>query len=338
MKTIHRGLIAITLGLLLPVFVWAIPAAPHQFYGTVDFETGPAPDGLLVEVKIDDNVVGSTVTSDGRYGDSVFYIEDPDSNRSGKTLRFYVSGIDSGETYAFANFASTELDLIVPGTIGAIEETDENAVIENKTVAVAPTQSTNIKLGTSLNVTVSSGVSTSAVVNRVEKLDSSFFTGATAVIAGNNLLNAYEIDITGDDLTISVTISYDDSNIDENTIKPHRFNGTSWVEISPFTIDKSANTVTFTVSSAETPYAVFGQEQEEETTPPSGGGPTGGGTTPIPQTTHSIADINEDGVINIFDFNLLMVNWGNNPANLAADLDGNGVVDIFDFNLLMVNW
>lgn len=49
-------------------------------------------------------------------------------------------------------------------------------------------------------------------------------------------------------------------------------------------------------------------------------------------------DINNNNKVDIFDFNTLMVNWGNSPANLAADLDGNGKIDIFDFNLLMVNW
>ncbi len=49
-------------------------------------------------------------------------------------------------------------------------------------------------------------------------------------------------------------------------------------------------------------------------------------------------DINDDGKVDIFDFNLLMVNWGDSPANLAADLDDNGRVDISDFNLLIVNW
>jgi len=34
----------------------------------------------------------------------------------------------------------------------------------------------------------------------------------------------------------------------------------------------------------------------------------------------------------------LMVNWGSAAANNIADFDGNGNVDIFDFNLLMVNW
>jgi hypothetical protein len=62
----------------------------------------------------------------------------------------------------------------------------------------------------------------------------------------------------------------------------------------------------------------------------------GGGYTP--SATYTTGDINEDGTVDIFDFNTLMVNWGDSPANSAADLDGNGVVDIFDFNLLMVNW
>ena len=258
------------------------------------------------------------------------------NNNDGKTVEFYVSGIKANETAIFADkddiIRSTMLNLTVAGSVGTIEETNESAVIEDETVIIAPSQPTNIKLGTSLNINVFSATNTNAVVNEVKKLTSSFFTGATAVIAGNNLLNAFEINITGTGLTISVTITYSDTGIDENTIKPYRFNGTSWVEISPFTIDKSANTITFSVSSAETPYAVFGSVAVS--TPPSGGGGGGGGAT----VTYKTGDIDKNSKIDIFDFNTLMVNWGNSPANSAADLDKNGKVDIFDFNLLMVNW
>jgi len=69
------------------------------------------------------------------------------------------------------------------------------------------------------------------------------------------------------------------------------------------------------------------------TTPPSGGS----AITSTPPTTKT-GDANNDGKVDIIDFNLLMVNWGNNPTNLAADLNGDGKVDIFDFNILMVNW
>jgi hypothetical protein len=33
-----------------------------------------------------------------------------------------------------------------------------------------------------------------------------------------------------------------------------------------------------------------------------------------------------------------MINWGKTGVGNVADFDGNGKVDIFDFNLLMINW
>lgn len=56
--------------------------------------------------------------------------------------------------------------------------------------------------------------------------------------------------------------------------------------------------------------------------------------TPEAQKT----DSNRDGVIDIFDLNNLLVNWGAKEENNSADFDGNGIVDIFDFNLLMIYW
>lgn len=66
-------------------------------------------------------------------------------------------------------------------------------------------------------------------------------------------------------------------------------------------------------------------------------GNAGGGAT-LPPVTYRSGDVDQDNKIDILDFNMLMVNWGNNPVFLGADIDGNGKVDIFDFNLLMVNW
>ena len=341
MKIFPKTFVAlIFLGLLAPIFAFAqSPGIPHKFYGTVNFSNGAALDGLIVEAKVGDIVMGTSATKDGNYGylPDLLFAVNPDNDNAGKTVEFYVSGIKANETAIFADnndtIRSTNLNLTVPGTVGTIEETDENAVIENKTVPVAPTQPTNIKLGTNLSVTVSSETDTNATINEIKKLTSDFFEGATAVIAGNNLLNAFEIDIAGDDLNILVTITYDDTGIDKDTIRPYRFDGDFWVEISPFSI--SGSTITFSVSSAETPYAVFGSEPAPEPTPPPAGGGGGGAATP---TTYKTGDTDKNGKVDIFDFNTLMVNWGNNPANSAADLDGNGKVDIFDFNLLMVNW
>lgn len=329
----------VLLWLLIPILTLAAPGIPHQFYGTVSFTNGDTPDGLLVEAKIDNISVGSTITGEGRYGDSVFYVTDPDSDRNGKTIKFYVSGIDSGETETFVNGESTNLNLTISGSIGTIEETDENATIENETIAIAPDQSTNVKLGEDLlNITISSTVSTNAEITKIEKLESDFFTGATAIIAGNNLLNAFEIDITGDDLNISVTITYDDTDIDEDTIRPYYHNGSSWVEIADFDINKTTNTITFNISSAQTPYAIFGEESEPEPTPPAddggGGGGSGGTTTP---PTYKTGDTNKDGKVDKYDFALMMAAWGKTGINFS-DLSGDNKVDKYDFALLMLNW
>src|SRR3989344_7253425 len=91
----------------------------------------------------------------------------------------------------------------------------------------------------------------------------------------------------------------------------------------------------------------------------SGGGGGGGGPivqtpTPIPikpvqdpvrSAQARLIDIQRDGIIDILDFNAMMVGWGLSP-NLAAvgsvlnvaDMNRDGSVDIIDFNTLMVYW
>jgi hypothetical protein len=73
----------------------------------------------------------------------------------------------------------------------------------------------------------------------------------------------------------------------------------------------------------------------------SGSGSGGGATLASGSSNEAsskAADVNGDGKVGIMDFNLLMVNWGDNPANPNTDLNGDGRVDIFDFNILMVSW
>jgi len=271
-------------GVLTPVLVFAQSLSlPHQFFGSVDFTNGAAVDGLTVEAKINGSVVGSSVTAGGNYGynPSLLFALDNDGVHAGKTVEFYVGGIKANETGIFANGNSTNLNLIVPGSVGVIEETDEDSVIEDQTAVITPSQISTVKLGSDLNIAITSEENTTARIREVKKLTSSFFTGATAVISGNNLLNAYEIDITGDDISISVTVSYDDSGIDEDTVKPYKFNETAWIELS-YTINKTANTITFIVSSAETPYSVFGSSAPAPTPPPSPPTGSSGGSAPLP--------------------------------------------------------
>lgn len=69
-----------------------------------------------------------------------------------------------------------------------------------------------------------------------------------------------------------------------------------------------------------------------------GGGGGGGGTITTPAT--EVYDFNSDGKIDVFDFNVLIINWGTTTGATGADgdADGDGDVDIFDFNLLIINW
>jgi probable HAF family extracellular repeat protein len=47
-------------------------------------------------------------------------------------------------------------------------------------------------------------------------------------------------------------------------------------------------------------------------------------------------DVNFDGVVDIFDVNLVSAHWG--EAGPTADANGDGTVDIFDVNLISANW
>lgn len=51
-----------------------------------------------------------------------------------------------------------------------------------------------------------------------------------------------------------------------------------------------------------------------------------------------LMDIAKDGVVDIFDFNAMMVNWGSAVCGNPADVDKDCSVGIFDFNALMVYW
>jgi Dockerin type I domain len=47
-------------------------------------------------------------------------------------------------------------------------------------------------------------------------------------------------------------------------------------------------------------------------------------------------DVNLDGLVDIFDINLVSSHWG--TAGPAGDANGDGVVNIFDINLISANW
>jgi hypothetical protein len=49
-------------------------------------------------------------------------------------------------------------------------------------------------------------------------------------------------------------------------------------------------------------------------------------------------DLNSDGIVNIFDYNLLLQNFGATDCGNVADLNGDCSVNIFDYNILLENF
>lgn len=129
--TKHTTRILMILGMLLVATggVAAAPGVPHNFFGEVEINGEPAPDGIIIEAQINDRTYGLGTTEDGRYGydgDS-FYVEDPLGVHDGNEITFYVED-EEAATYAFSNGISTRLDLSVEmelpssgGTTGATD-------------------------------------------------------------------------------------------------------------------------------------------------------------------------------------------------------------------------
>lgn len=120
----------ISIGLFLPVFAFAqTPSLPHQFFGTVNFTNGAAPNGLAVEARITGTVVGSSITANGNYGynpnpnpenaKNLLLALDNQGVNEGKTIEFYVSGVKANETAIFTNGNSSRLNLTIPAAIPA---------------------------------------------------------------------------------------------------------------------------------------------------------------------------------------------------------------------------
>lgn len=83
------------------------------------------------------------------------------------------------------------------------------------------------------------------------------------------------------------------------------------------------------------------KEGEQVMAPPvviGGGGGGGASAYNLLSAEAQRVDANKDGKIDILDFNMLMIHWGETGTGNIADFNGDGIVNILDFNLLMVNW
>ena len=105
--------------LLMSNIVFAIPGIPHAFRGYVYINGVLAPDGTSVVARIDGEDVASTTTTGGEYGNpwGSFYVPDPDNDRVGEEITFFVDGIDTGASDYFLNGDATELHLEITKSV-----------------------------------------------------------------------------------------------------------------------------------------------------------------------------------------------------------------------------
>lgn len=104
--------------LVLPVFSLAqIVNQPHWFFGEVKINGNPAPDGTIIEAKINNVKKVDTKTKDGKYGYSpdTFKVLDETGSYQGKTIEFYVDGKKAGE-FVFKNQGQDRLDFSITKT------------------------------------------------------------------------------------------------------------------------------------------------------------------------------------------------------------------------------
>ncbi len=264
--------------LIFPGIVFAAPGIPHQFYGTVNFNNVSAPDGIMVQAKIDGEIIAECPVKggEGKYGYEpvLCFVTDPSNDRAGKTIKFFINGINTDKTETFTNGALTKLDFNLDNVSFGMIEKGAEEILSSTRMIISPDSPGIIKMGNSINISLSSSVSTNVIVNKIEKLGTDFFTGVTAVISGKNILNGYEINISGDSVNISITMKYNDAGINEDSIAPYKFDQeqNKWVPITPYIQDKIANTITFSISSAQTPYVIFGSPSSSNNSSSGGDG------------------------------------------------------------------
>ena len=109
--------------------VYAIPALPHAFYGTVTINNSSAPAGTEVSAigtGVTTSVIQNPVTTTvaGQYGNGGLYLLVQGDILDGATITFYVNGVSTSQTAAWHSEETTELNLTV-----TIAEPSGNGVV-----------------------------------------------------------------------------------------------------------------------------------------------------------------------------------------------------------------
>ncbi len=71
---------------------------------------------------------------------------------------------------------------------------------------------------------------------------------------------------------------------------------------------------------------------------PTPSSPISAPVSPSPIASIKPGDVDGNGKVDIFDYNILLTNFGKTGAAIQGDLNASGKVDIFDYNILLTNF
>ncbi|MBI4361110.1 hypothetical protein HY572_05050 [Candidatus Micrarchaeota archaeon] len=278
MMVLKHAFLALTaLALVFALPVGAAPQLPHLFFGNATANGVGIPVGTLVSAMVNAQNAGSVQSEQaGTYGgpssSQTKLLVQGDELQQGQTVTFFIGRVQASQTASFESSAITQLDLSF--AFPAQQNVTVNGSLSDVHLLALPDSPIHVS-GTCLDMNINVSTPTAVTINNVTALNSSALPGTVGIGAGNTFLGGYEISVTG--AATQVTLCYNDAGIDESAIVPMRFDGTKWVQITPFTLDIANNRVTFTIA-AGTPYGVVGS-------PPA---PPGGATpTPSPSASPS---------------------------------------------------
>ena len=177
-----------------------------------------------------------------------------------------------------------------------------------------------------MNVTVRGAEGSFPVTCNVEIRNPSVLTSIispltpTVIVGNTRAFSVTTLDQYG--VPFTATTTWSSSNTGVGTIDP---NTGLFTGVSAGTTNITANVGSSTASTSVTVIRFTGG---------------GGGGSVASKVCSAVGNINGDSKcsVDIFDFNLLMLNWGSTVTGNVADLNNDGIVDILDFNILMLNW
>ncbi len=250
------------LAVILSVMAFAqeSPQLPHLFYGNAYAESTGLPSGSVIIAKVADAEKGRIITAEaGKYGGpsaSGTKLLVQGNIAENAQVEFFVSGVKANEVAQFKSgkIENKNLTWAFPPTISI-----SALQLVNNPVTCLP-YSGIIANVSGLLVNITCGNATAGTINNITNLGSQFLIGAPAPSGIVNISNIFEINISGN-LTIVVTIGYNDAGVNESTITVYKFVGGAWVPVPSsdiISVDTVNNLITFRVAPGGTPYTAFG--------------------------------------------------------------------------------